>query len=69
MQEMQDGYEYMTFDLVKPKRDIDELNQLGRDGWKAVAMVSSWGLGWRMVHPVVLLQRPLATRQPAASAG
>ena len=35
MQEMQDGYEYMTFDLVKPKRDIDELNQLGRDGWKA----------------------------------
>ena len=23
-------------------------------------MVSSWGVGWRLVHPIVLLKRPLA---------
>ncbi len=53
------SWEYMTFDLVKPKNEIEELNRLGRDGWEAVAMVSSWGIGWRMVHPIVLLKRPL----------
>jgi hypothetical protein len=37
----------------------DELARLGADGWEAVAMVSSWGIGWRMVHPIVLLKRPL----------
>ena len=68
MQQTQDGYEYMTFDLRKPKRDVDELNRLGRDGWKAVAMVSSWGVGWRFVHPIVLLRRPLASRQTSAIA-
>ncbi len=57
-QEMQ-AWEYMTFDLAKPKRDIDDLNRLGRDGWKAVSMVSSWGVGWRFVHPIVLLRRQL----------
>ncbi len=51
------AWEYMTFDLTKPKRDISDLNRLGRDGWEAIAMVSSWGLGWRMVHPIVLLKR------------
>ena len=50
-------FEYMTFDITKPNRDIEGLNRLGRDGWEAVAMVSSWGLGWRMVHPIVLLKR------------
>jgi hypothetical protein len=57
-QEMQ-AWEYMTFDLAKPKRDIDDLNRLGRDGWEAVSMVSSWGVGWRFVHPIVLLSRQL----------
>ena len=51
--------EYMTFDLTRPKRDIDHLNRLGREGWKAVSMVSSWGVGWRWVHPIVLLERLL----------
>ena len=51
------AWEYMTLDLARPKRDIGDLNRLGRDGWEAVAMVSSWGLGWRMVHPIVLLKR------------
>ena len=37
------AWEYMTFDLTKPKKDIDGLNRLGRDGWEAVSMVSSWG--------------------------
>jgi hypothetical protein len=40
-------WEYMTFDLVKRKNEIEELNRLGREGWEAVAMVSSWGVGWR----------------------
>ena len=53
------AWEYMTFDLTKPKKDIDNLNRLGRDGWEAVSMVSSWGVGWRFVHPIVLLRRPL----------
>ena len=54
-------WEYMTFDLTKPKRDIDDLNLLGRQGWEAVSMVTSWGVGWSWVHPLVLLRRPLAS--------
>ena len=54
------SWEYMTFDLTKPKKDIDGLNRLGREGWEAVSMVSSWGVGWRFVHPIVLLRRMLA---------
>jgi hypothetical protein len=54
-------WEYVTFDLVKRKNEIEELNRLGREGWEAVAMVSSWGVGWRFVHPIVLLKRPRAT--------
>jgi hypothetical protein len=54
-------WEYKTWDLVKRKNEIEELNRLGRDGWEAVATVSSWGVGWRFVHPIVLLKRPLAT--------
>ena len=54
-------WEYMTFDIKKPQRDAaDGLARLGREGWEAVAMVSSWGIGWSMVHPIVLLKRPLA---------
>jgi hypothetical protein len=53
------AWEYMTFDLTKPKKDIDDLNRLGREGWEAVSMVSSWGVGWRWVHPIVLLKRLL----------
>lgn len=59
-------WEYMTFDLVKRKNEIEELNRLGRDGWEAVAMVSSWGVGWRFVHPIVLLKRPRPTEAEAA---
>ncbi len=52
-----DGWEYMTYDVTKPARDVGGLNRLGREGWEAVAMVSSWGVGWRWVHPIVLLKR------------
>ena len=52
-------WEYTTFDLSKAKTGIESLNALGRDGWEAVAMVSSWGVGWRLVHPIVLLKRPV----------
>ena len=53
-------WEYTTLDVVKPKKDIDDLNRLGREGWEAVAMVSSWGIGWRFVHQFFLLKRQLA---------
>jgi len=53
------AWEYMTFDLTKPRKDIGGLNRLGREGWEAVSMVSSWGVGWRWVHPIVLLRRRL----------
>lgn len=58
------AWEYMTFDLTKPKKDVDGLNRLGREGWEAVSMVSSWGVGWRFVHPIVLLRRPLGNDGP-----
>jgi hypothetical protein len=62
-------FEYMTFDLAKPKRDVEGLNRLGRDGWEAVAMVSSWGVGWRFVHPIVLLKRRVRTVLGKTSVG
>jgi hypothetical protein len=57
-------WEYMTFDLAKPQKDIEDLNRLGRERWEAVAMVSSWGVGWRWVHPIVLLKRQLPDDRP-----
>jgi hypothetical protein len=54
------GWEYKTFDIVKPSRDVAALDALGRQGWEAVGMVSSWGVGLRFVHPIVLLKRPVA---------
>ena len=46
--------------MRKPKMDAAEgLARLGADGCEAGAMVSSWGIGWSMVHPIVLLERPL----------
>ena len=43
----------MTFDLVKRKNEIEELNRLGGEGWEAVAMVSSWGVArFRAPHSV-----------------
>ena len=52
-------WEYTTFDLVKRRREVEGLNQLGREGWEAIGIVSSWGVGWRMVHPIVLFKRAL----------
>jgi hypothetical protein len=50
----------MTFDMKKPTADAAQgLARLGAEGWEAVAMVSSWGVGWRFVHPIVLLKRAL----------
>ena len=54
-------WEYKTFDLVKRRDEVESLNQLGGDGWEAVGIVSSWGVGWRMVHPIVLFKRALPT--------
>jgi hypothetical protein len=52
-------WEYKTFDIKRLKGGTEGLARLGADGWEAVAMVSSWGIGWSMVHPIVLLKRPL----------
>jgi len=56
---MTQRWEYMTLDVNKRRTQLESLNDLGRDGWEAVAMVSSWGIGWRWVHPIVLLKRPV----------
>jgi hypothetical protein len=61
---MPQRWEYMTLDVNKRRTELDSLNDLGRDGWEAVAMVSSWGVGWRWVHPIVLLKRPLPNGTP-----
>jgi hypothetical protein len=61
-------WEYMAFDMKRPKSDVAAgLAELGEAGWEAVAMVSSWGVGWRWVHPIVLLKRPLGERTGPAS--
>jgi hypothetical protein len=57
-------WEYTTYDLAKRRSEVEDLNRLGHDGWEAVAMVSSWGVGWRFVHPIVLLKRPLPDDAP-----
>jgi hypothetical protein len=53
-----DRWEYKVADLTKVEKDIGELNQLGAEGWEAVAMVSTWGAGgFKFVHPIALLKR------------
>src|SRR6185437_5943350 len=46
--------------------DFTKLERLGGEGWEAVGLISTWGAGWRMVHPVVLLKR---TRPEPAEQG
>ena len=52
-----DTWEYKIADLTKVEKDIAELNRLGAEGWEAVGMVSTWGAGFRFVHPIALLKR------------
>ena len=53
-------WEYKIADLTKVEKDIGELNRLGAEGWEAIGMVSTWGAGgFRFVHPIALLKRPL----------
>lgn len=55
-----DRWEYKVADLTKVEKNISELNRLGAEGWEAVGMVSTWGAGgYRFVHPIALLKRPL----------
>ena len=54
-----DRWEYRTYDVKKLKSMAGGLNELGAEGWEAVAMVSTWGVGAGMVHPMVLLKRRL----------
>jgi hypothetical protein len=53
-------WEYKIADLTKVEKDVGELNRLGAEGWEAVGMVSTWGAGgFRFVHPIALLKRPV----------
>jgi hypothetical protein len=52
-------WEYKIADMTKLEKEIGELNLLGAEGWEAVGMVSTWGAGWRFVHPILLLKRSL----------
>ena len=52
-------FEYTVADFTKLDKARAELNELGAEGWEAVGLVSTWGAGWRMVHPIALLKRPL----------
>jgi hypothetical protein len=52
-------WEYQTLDILKRQDELQALNRLGAEGWEAVGIVSSWGVGWRMVHPIVLFKRAL----------
>jgi Domain of unknown function (DUF4177) len=52
-------WEYTTFDLLERKLTIEELNRLGREGWEAVATVSSFGAERNFQHPVIVFKRPL----------
>jgi hypothetical protein len=61
-----DRWEYMTYDVKKLKKMVDGLNELGTEGWEAVAMVSTWGVGAGMVHPMVLLKRRVSEGSRAA---
>jgi len=51
-------WEYTVADFTKLGNAVPELDRLGAEGWEAVGLVSTWGAGWRFVHPVVLLKRP-----------
>lgn len=52
-------WEYFVADFTKLGDAVAELDRLGAQGWEAVGLVSTWGAGWRLVHPVVLLKRRL----------
>jgi hypothetical protein len=52
-------WEYMVADFTKLEKTVPELDRLGAEGWEAVSLVSTWGAGWRFVHPVILMKRPL----------
>jgi hypothetical protein len=52
-------WEYKVADFTKLDKTVPELDRLGTEGWEAVGLVSTWGAGWRFVHPVVLMKRPV----------
>jgi hypothetical protein len=52
-------WQYKIADLTKLHKAVPDLDKLGTEGWEAVGLVSTWGAGWRFVHPVVLLKRPV----------
>ena len=65
-------FEYTTFDLAKPSRDVEGLNKLGRDGWEAAGgQLEVFGLALSVgpvasLHPA-LLDRPRRSPVPSAT--
>jgi len=57
-------WEYRVADFTKLDKTIPELDRLGADGWEAVGLVTTWGSGWRLAHPVVLMKRSVPERVP-----
>ena len=51
-------WEYAVADFTKLEGAVQELDRLGAEGWEAVGLISTWGAGRLLVHPVVLLKRP-----------
>ena len=60
-------WEYTVTDFSKLEKATSDLNALGAQGWEAVGLVTTWGAGWRLAHPVVLLKRPLVQSKKAAA--
>jgi len=50
-------WEYAVADFTKLEKAVPELDRLGAEGWEAIGLASTWGAGWRFVHPIVLLKR------------
>ena len=60
-------WEYQLADVTKLEKSVPDLDRLGADGWEAVGVFTTWGSGWRMAHPVVLMKRSVSTPAPSSA--
>jgi hypothetical protein len=52
------GWGHAVADFTRLEGAVAEPDRLGAEGWEAVGLVSTWGAGWRYVHPVVPAEAP-----------